>query len=90
VRPLVLTLLVLLAVSISTTALCVLYGGAMIGVPYQDATPAQAAEQQYHSGLFDWLMFGAGLSWLVTVAATVTTTFIWAANRKRNRTEGMG
>lgn len=86
-RPLLLTLLVLVAVSVGMTAFGILYGGAMVGVPYQDATPVQFAEQQHHSGVFGWLMLGAGLSWLVTFGAATVTAIMWVANRKRTRTE---
>lgn len=86
-RPLLLTLAVLVAVSVSTTVLAVGYGGVMVGVPYQDATPAQNAEQQYHMGVFDWLLAGAGLSWLATFGVTVGLGVWWVANRKGKRTE---
>ncbi len=86
-RPLLLTLLVLVAVSVCTSAFGVLYGGVTVGVPYQDATPAQLAEQHHHSGVFDWLMMGAGLMWLVTFGAAVGLGVWWVVTRKRTRPE---
>ena len=80
-------LLVLVAVSVSMTVVAVGYGGVMVGVPYQDATPAQLASQQYHSGVFDWLMIGAGLMWLATVGAAIGLGVRWLATRTRPRTE---
>ena len=80
-RPLLLTLVVMMAVSVCMTAFAFLYGGVMIGVPYQDATPAQNAEQQHHMGVFDWLMLGAGLMWLATLGAAVGLGVWWVVRR---------
>lgn len=87
-RPLLLTLLVLVAVSVCMTVACMGYGVVNVNVPYQDATPVQLAEQRHHSGVLDWLMLGVGLSWLVTFGAATVTAIMWVANRKRTRTEG--
>jgi hypothetical protein len=87
VRPLALTLLVLVVVSVSMTAAAVLYGGATVGVPYPEPTPAQAASERHHMGVFDQLMLGAGVCWLVTLGAAVGLGVRWLAKRKR--TEGV-
>lgn len=84
-RSLLLTLLVLAAASVCITAFAFLYGGVMIGVPYQDATPAQNAEQQHRMGVFDWLMVGAGLAWLVTFGVVVGLGVRWVVWRTRTR-----
>lgn len=87
-RPLLLTLLVLVAVSVCMTA--VFFGHAIVTgtvLPEPDAPPTKAAYMAEQSGINDWLMMGAGLSWLVTFAVVVTTAIMWVAKRKRTRTE---
>jgi H+/gluconate symporter-like permease len=89
VRPLLLTLLVLVVVSISMTIVCGGYGVANFGTmfPGPDDTPAQQAAGKYHSGVTQWLLLGAVLSWLATVVAGVTAGIMWVAKRKRTRRE---
>ena len=86
-RPLLLTLAVLVAVSVCMTTVCMGYGVVNVNVPYQDPTPAQTAAQTYHSGVVDWLMLGAELSWLVTFGAAAGLGVRWLVNRTRTRTE---
>jgi hypothetical protein len=88
VRPLVLTLLVLVAVSVCMTV--VFFGHAVVTgtvLPEPDAPPAKAASMAEQSGIGSWLYLGAEVSWLVTFAAGVTTAVLWVAKRKRTRTE---
>lgn len=86
-RPLVLALLVLAAVSMCMTVAAIVYGVVTVGVPYPEPTPAQAAEQRYHLGVCDQLMLGAGFCWLVTLGVAVGLGVRWAANRQRKQTE---
>mgnify|MGYP001806483049 CR=1 FL=1 len=86
-RPLLLTLLVLVSVSVCMTV--VFYGHAVVTgtvLPEPDAPPAKAAYMAEQSGIGSWLFLGAGLSWLVTFAAVVTTGIMWVAKWKRTRT----
>jgi hypothetical protein len=87
VKSLLLTLAVLVIVSVSMTVAAFLYGGATVGVPYPEPTPAQAASQRYHFEVFDCLMLGTGMSWLITFGAAGATTMIRVVNRKRNQME---
>jgi hypothetical protein len=86
---LLLTLLVLIAVSVCMSVACIGYCAVfpVNMVPGPEDTPAMKAAGARHNDGLLWLMMGAGLSWLVTFAAGVTTAIMWVAKRKRTRTE---
>ncbi len=86
-RPLLLTLGVLVAVSVCMTVVCMGYGVVNVNVPYPDPTPAQVAAQRHHIDVVDGLMIAVGVSWLLTLAAGAVYGVRWVANRKRTRKE---
>jgi hypothetical protein len=57
-----------------------IWGVHFVGVPDQDPTPAQRAEEALHSGISGWLM-GAGLSMLVFSAFLAVARFILIRSR---------
>jgi hypothetical protein len=90
VRPLLLTLAVLVAVSVCMTVACVGYCVVfpVNMVPGPEDTPMMKANgARYSDGLF-WLMLGAMLAWLVTFGAAVGLGVRWLVVRTRTRTEG--
>ncbi len=87
-RPLLLTLLVLFAVSVCMTF--VFFGHAIVTgtvLPEPDAPPAKAAYMAEQSGIGNWLFMGVELSWLVTFGAAVGLGVRWLVKRMRTRTE---
>lgn len=91
-RPLLLTLLVLVAVSVCMTVVWGVCSAARpqvatftvvttpTGLAITPATPRPTPTEE-------WTLIGAGLSWLVTFAAGVTAGIMWVAKRKRTPRE---
>ncbi len=88
-RPLLVTVLVLVAVSVCMTV--VFFGHAVVTgtvLPEPDAPPAKAAYMAEQSGIGSWLFLGVELSWLVTFGAAVGLVVWWVVKRMRTRPEG--
>jgi len=88
VRPLLLTLLVLIAVSVCMSV--AFFGHAVVTgtvLPEPDAPPAKAAYMAEQSGIGGWLFMGVELSWLITFGAAAGLGVRWLVVRKRTRTE---
>ncbi len=57
-----------------------IYGVLMVGVPYQDPTPAQAVAERSNLAISSWMMASGSVVFLVGVAGTGVlgvTRFLW-------------
>ena len=61
----------------------VIYGGLLVGVPYQDPTPEMARREAFHVAVASWMMTIGGGLFVCGVLALLSVLIVRTATRAR-------